>query len=539
MPRKSTASAATCAAALVLLSGCQFFGIDTRPDIRYVTEKERKNVTEPMYSMPVAGTNLFKQWPMRLGPDYGTPPWEKKRNGAVAANAPTTNGVPAQDGVAAATTQTPPDNANSIEAPASASAAPNKAIALAAAAKAANKPTSATAKPSHRATPRLASGDLAESTASPATANEPWNAERNAATHGDGIVVTDDLDVPPAARGELEFRAPSASAASMAQPKAAAALVAPAGSAARKTRPSVEEDLAWGGAASDDSREDAIADADSNAAIARPAPPSASGIALQQPGAFAARKVAMASPPRSPNRAATARNNVLRDEAVRPASSALPLAAPSSAPAKSAPNSRAPRYHSPHDNVPPLNVDEELIPPGEEDFSDDPLSQWPPQRTVIDEVGNEAPVIDGCAFGLLNHASPSSSTLSTTALSRPRPAPRVVAPAAMMAEPTRVDERQGAYRPQSDDGDDTVFVTASDMAGDELPYGGAAPQNSPARNYAVPDQPASPPRVYTNPYFTAEKSPDAPLAEGDGSFDRSETSDKLSELEAAKRRILQ
>lgn len=507
MPRKLTASAATCAAALVLLSGCQFFGIDTRPDIRYVTEKERKNVTEPMYSMPVAGTNLFKQWPMRLGPDYGTPPWEKKRNGAVAANAPTTNGAPAQGAAAAATTQILPDNANSIEAPASASAAPNKAIALAAAAKAAaNKPASATAKPSHRATPRLASGDLAESTASPATANEPWNAERNAATHGDGIVVTDDLDVPFAARGDLEFRSPSASAAPLAQPKAAAALVAPAGSAARKTRPPVEEDLAWGGAASDDSGEDAIADADSNAAIARPAPPSASGITLQQPGAFAARKVATASPRRSPNRAATARNNVLRDEAVRPANAELPVTRPAGS------RPLAPRASVPRSSA--AAIEGELIPPAADDLADDPLANLP----------------EGLTDAEANRTSPRTSA---------RPAPRIVAPAKMAAEPTRVDERQGAYRPQSDDGGDTVFVTASDMAGDELPYGDAAPQNSPSRNYAEPDQRASPPRVYTNPYFTAEESPDASPAEVGGSFDRSETTDKLSELEAAKRRILQ
>jgi hypothetical protein len=68
-------------AAVMLCGGCQFLGIDRREDISYVTEGERKKVVEPMYSVKVEGTNLYKQWPVRRGLDYGTAPWEKKKNG--------------------------------------------------------------------------------------------------------------------------------------------------------------------------------------------------------------------------------------------------------------------------------------------------------------------------------------------------------------------------------------------------------------------------------------------------------------------------
>lgn len=523
MPRKSTAWAASCAAALVLLSGCQFFGIDTRPDIRYVTEKERKNVAEPMYSMPVAGTNLFKQWPMRLGADYGFAPWEKKRGAAVAANAPATAGVSAQGALAAATTQTPSASANPSDTAPPATAAPNKAIALAEAAKAAaNKPASATAKPSNRATPRLASGDLAESAASPATASESWNAERNAA-HGDGIVVVDDLDVPVAARGDLEFRAPGEEAVPVAQPQAAAASVARSRSAARTPRPPVDEDLAWGGTHAEDSGDDAIADAESHAALARSAPPSASGVALQQPGAFAARKVATTSPRRPMKRAAPTTGNVLRDEAVRPATAEFPATRPATRtemrPANAARTYASPmgRLHAPAAAVDGADVGDELVPPAGDELADDPLANLPAGLSDVEAM----------------HAPPKNSA---------RPAPRIVAPPMMKAEPTRLEPRKGAYRPTGDGGgdgggDEPVFVTASDMGGDELPYADASSQHAPARSAAEASERESPARAYANPYFT-ESAP-AESTQADAAFDRGETTDKLSELEAAKRRILQ
>lgn len=92
-----------CAIVVVAASGCQFLGIDNRPEIRYVTEKERKRVEEPMYSKKVPGVNMYKQWPVRLGPEYGIAPWEKKNATALAANQPAANQPPT-----APQPQTPP-----------------------------------------------------------------------------------------------------------------------------------------------------------------------------------------------------------------------------------------------------------------------------------------------------------------------------------------------------------------------------------------------------------------------------------------------
>jgi hypothetical protein len=68
-----------------LLIGCNKLGIDTRPEIEYVTLKQNQSAIEPMYFRPVQGTSLVKRWPKRLGQAYGYAPWEKPPSGMTAA----------------------------------------------------------------------------------------------------------------------------------------------------------------------------------------------------------------------------------------------------------------------------------------------------------------------------------------------------------------------------------------------------------------------------------------------------------------------
>src|SRR5689334_8960091 len=74
-----------CGAAIVAsgLSGCHFFGIDTRPDIEWLTVSEKRPVKEPMFQRQIPNTNLVKRWPARRGVEYGYAPWEKKTDAMV------------------------------------------------------------------------------------------------------------------------------------------------------------------------------------------------------------------------------------------------------------------------------------------------------------------------------------------------------------------------------------------------------------------------------------------------------------------------
>jgi hypothetical protein len=519
MLRTSTAWAASCAALLLTLSGCRFFGIDNRPDIRYVTEKERKEVKEPMYSMSVPGTRLFKQWPMRHGPDYGYAPWEKKQ-GVVMANAPgdpATNAAAATGanaenkpaGVAAQNSAATPESNEAAHASPAATtkaaankAAPNKAMVMAeAAAKSATKP----GKPSGRATPRLP-GELSEDDAM--AAHEAWSGSRVHA--GDGAVaVADDFDVPVAARGDLEFRSPGMAAPEQSQPKAANALVARSATTGRTARPPVDKNLAWRD--TNEAAEAATAELpaeemegdlhvsqdERGATMA-----TASDIGLQQPGGFAARKPVAAKPRTQPKRVAMS-NNVLRDEAVRPASATKPITVPKKAPRTVLPAAD----FTPGDSS---SVHEELVPPSEEALSADPLERLP--AGMSDEE--------------IIHEEPATTPAMPTR-------PRLVAPPVRMDHYESGAKRAGAYQPASEPAaDEDVFVTASDMS-DQLPYGDAAASSAPPYSSSQDGSPIYgreqvsnvAPREYVNPHY-----------EHDAAGDNTDVNDAL---EAAKRAVLQ
>jgi hypothetical protein len=510
MLRTSTAWAASCAAVLLTFSGCRFFGIDNRPDIRYVTENERKEVAEPMYSMAVPGTRLFKQWPMRHGPDYGYAPWEKKQ-GVVMANAPAdpatnaaaTSGANTENKSAGVAAQeapaTPANNAAANATPAAnAKPAPNKAMMIA---EAAAKSAAKTGKPSGRATPRLP-GELPED--STMAASEAWSGSRNHA--GDGAVaVADDFDVPVAARGELEFREPGTATSGQTQPQAANALVARTAASGSVARPPVDKNLPWrdtnetfaAESPAEDSQGDLYASQDERAATMA----TASNIGLQQPGSFAARKPVAANPRTQPKRTA-AINNVLRDEGVRPASANMPITAPQKAPRTVLPAA---------DFLPgdPTSVHEELVPPSEEVLSADPLARLPAGMSD-EEVVREEPA-----------KTPTMPSRS-----------RVVAPPVMMDHYESGAERSGAYRPAKEQAaEDEVFVTASDMS-DELPYTDAAAESTRSHmglNDAETKNRSNfsdeSPRAYVNPHYQSD-----PAGEG---------SDLNDALEAAKRAVLQ
>lgn len=522
MPRKSTAWAAVCAAALLGLAGCQFFGIDTRPDIRYVTEKQRKDVKEPMYSMAVPGTGLFKQWPMRLGPEYGYAPWEKKPGTigpdgkvvggtAIAANGPTgaAPGANVPSGNATAAAKTPAG------------------VEL-------TTPTKAGTKPSLRATPRMADGDLA--TTQGAAVNSQASAELLAAAEEYGFATgapemhatAEDRAVVAASQEAPQFRPPMKTSA----PAAAAATTAKARGSARSQLPPAEPNLQWqppheeasDGAsaeqyaaaedltASESADEAPVVDlyaSDETAAThyaARETPAASPGIVLQQPASFAARKSVAKSVARKPN--------VVRDTAVRPAGAELPLAVPRATP-------RTPRLVTRADIRVPEELGSELIPP-----TDDPLDDMANKLTDV-EAERQGPGVGGQEPGI----AAAKSFVSERDYAE-QEAPRyhghrgATLPQRSAAGPTMPPVARpsaaGAERYSNDavaaEWEEPVFVTASDLGDDDVPVA------------------SSMPRAYENPYVRPEQGGGAAPHLPPRNVSESEPTSVMSELEAVKRR---
>jgi hypothetical protein len=105
----SIGAAALCALAIATASGCSFFGIDTREGIEYVTLKDRSTPSEAMYRERVAGTNLYKQWPVRYGLDYGYAPWDRKRAPQTVESSAKVETMASHDGAASARSDAPID----------------------------------------------------------------------------------------------------------------------------------------------------------------------------------------------------------------------------------------------------------------------------------------------------------------------------------------------------------------------------------------------------------------------------------------------
>ncbi|MEX2185786.1 MAG: hypothetical protein WD875_03285 [Pirellulales bacterium] len=497
MPRKTTAWAATCAAALLALSGCRFFGIDTRPDIRYVTEGQRKNVDEPMFSMPVAGTGLFKQWPMRLGAEYGYAPWEKKPSGA----SPADGEVAARKTAAANATSHP--SATTGQAAGGNAIAANAAVATKA------------AKPSHRATPRLADGEVAdELIVTAGDSDDAIDASRVATNRAH--VVADDFDLPAAARGTLDFRSPSTPSASASTTSAiaplggepsrvAAAVVSRAGVAAATTRPPREEFLPW--RPTGDELSDEADDRTAGGATAA-ATDSVSSIGLQQPGVFSARKAVAVAAPRSqpysqPRAVTTSSRNMLRDEAVQPAAAVMPIEQPRAAPLGA-----------------PARLPAELIPPNDDSLNDDSMEDNISGNSaggVSRELPRDMPFRPShraAANWSNERAMHSYSVTGERSMAARNAQPTVVGPTANYTSNYDYDA-----------GSEPVFVTASDM-GDE----GVAVAREYSNRYAQ----ASGTSAYGS---TASRPSMSGKGEGQKTF-RESNAGVLSELEAAKRNIL-
>lgn len=457
MLRSTTAWAAVGAVAVLMLSGCRFFGIDNRPDIRYVTESQRKEVSEPMYSMPVPGTGLFKQWPMRLGPEYGYAPWERRPSGV----------RPAVDGTAAAG---PPMTGS---ANASSSASPNG-VAIAASSDAADS-----TKPSSRATPRLPGGELATAATVAPEAVGSGSATAGEPTH----LVADDFDVPVAARGALDFRtpavargeaavsAPATSALVTSAPaRAAASMVARAPAATTATRPPLEADLPWR-ATGDEAEVTAAANDAAGSAM-----PSGSGVSLQQPGVFSARKVVAAAAPQAETRTATTSpRNVLRDEAVRPASAEMPV---------SLGKATLPNTISPTNGAPPSSargaaaarVPRELVPPGDFGYDGDLGGEFGGDARAV----RGAPASDASRAtmgGAASREAAAEEVYASPYARQPVAAPRSAAGVEMVGTP-RSEPGPRVVRPAVEvDDEEPVFVTATDMSDEDVPV---------AREYANP-----------------------------------------------------
>jgi hypothetical protein len=546
MPRKSTAWAALIAAALFGLTGCQFFGIDTRPDIRYVTEKQRKDVKEPMYSMAVPGTGLFKQWPMRLGPDYGYAPWEKKPGTvgpdgkvvggtAIAANGPT-GGAP---------------GANVPSGNATAAAKTPAGVEL-------TTPTKSGTKPSLRATPRMADGDLA--TAQGAAVNSQASAELLAAAEEYGF-ATGGPETHAAAANQAEvassqeapqFRPPMKTSA----PAAAAATTAKARGTLRSQLPPTEPNLQWQppheeastaptaeqfAAAEDPAAGDAPVvdlyasdDAEATDHAADETLSAGSSITLQQPASFAARKAAVKTAAKKPN--------VVRDKAVRPAGAELPVTVPTAAP-------RTPQRVTRADIRVPEELGSELVPPTEDPLDDmaNKLTDVEAERQGPGSRGQGAGIVaaesfvSGREYAEPVNAAPESEEsvyngsryLQAHAGEQELATPGYRGSHGAAALPQRSatgptmppvarPSAAGAERYSNDavaaESDEPVFVTASDMGDDDVRVA------------------SSTPRTYENPYVRTEQAAGTAPYLPPRNVSESEPTSVMSELEAVKRR---
>ncbi len=295
-------------------------------------------------------------------------------------------------------------------------------------------------------------------------------------------------------------------------PAAAAAVTAKTRSTARSQLPPAAEDLPWRPAyeeTSGDATGEQVATADGLTTneganevpavdlyasddagatdyAAQESPATSSGITLQQPASFAARKTVAKKP------------NTMRDKAVRPAGAELPAAAP-----------KKPRRVTRADIRVPEELGSELVPP-----TDDPLDDMANKLSDIEAVRPEAQVsgVSGQGAGIDEEASSASQREYAEAETdetvyagsrylqphageqelaasgyvgdrgREMPGQFVAAPAAAMARPLTAGRGQYGNDAVAEGSDEPVFVTASDMGDEDVPVA------------------SSRARVYENPY---------------------------------------